>query len=152
MKKTHKIYKTNSDRNTEYFNHKNKINSDQTTKNFSILPHPATLESYEAISPGITEKLGSIIIREQEFRHKIESLKMKGLQSMYRFGQFLSFILAIVIIFVTLFVYSKYENQLLASVIFLSGFGFLTIINVVSFNKITQTKHLHEDKHKNQKS
>lgn len=146
MKKENKIHKTKSDRNGEYFDHKNNFKRDHSIKNFSILPHPATLESYETVAPGITDKLGHMIAKEQEFRHKLERLKTKGIYGMYRFGQLLSTILVIVILYATLFVYSEYNDQYLSSIICISGFTFLTIVNVVSFKDMTQIKNTAKNK------
>jgi uncharacterized membrane protein len=102
MQKENKFYKTKKDRNGEYFDHKNNLKTEHGVKNFSILPHPTTLESYETICPGITEKLGQIIVKEQEFRHKKELLHMRGIQNIYRLGQLFSVILCISLIYIAI--------------------------------------------------
>ena len=81
MKKEKKIYKVKNDKYSEYFEHKQ---SPEISKTISILPHPTTLESYEEVSPGITEKLGVMIVKEQEHRHKLEMRKIKNITSIYK--------------------------------------------------------------------
>ena len=142
--KENKFHKTKKDRNGQYFDHKNNLKRDNEAKNFSILPHPATLESYESISPGITEKLSQIIVKEQDFRHKKELLHIKGVHNIYRLGQLLSTILSITLIYVTLLILTEHNNELLAGTVCISGFTFLTIINVFSFKNITSFKENHK--------
>ena len=141
MQKENKFYKTKKDRHGEYFDHKHHLKTEHGVKNFSILPHPTTLESYETISPGITEKLGQIIVKEQEFRHKKELLHMRGIQNVYRLGQLLSVMLCVALIYVTILMVSEYHNQYLAGIICITGFAFLTITNVYSFKQMTNIKY-----------
>jgi uncharacterized membrane protein len=137
MKKEKKIYKVKNDKYSEYFEHKQ---SPEISKTISILPHPTTLESYEEVSPGITEKLGVMIVKEQEHRHKIEMRKIKNITSIYRFGQLLSSILAVLMIYATILIYDEYGSEMLAAVVCFCGFSFLTIINVVSMKNFKVQK------------
>ena len=137
MQKTNKLYKTKKDRHGEYFDHKNNLKIERGIKNFSILPHPLTLESYEAISPGIAEKLSQIIVKEQDFRHKKEMFYSNSIQKTYRFGQLMSFLLSIILIYSTIFILTEHQNQYLATIVCASGFAFLTIINVCSFKSMS---------------
>jgi uncharacterized membrane protein len=138
--KENKLHKTKNDKHTNYYDNKHDIRKEVGVKHFSILPHPATLESYESISPGITEKLGTMIEKEQQFRHRLDSLHMRGIRSIYRLGQLISFILVIFILLTSIFIYVEYKDQYFASVICISGFTFLTIVNVNSFKKMTSLK------------
>ena len=140
MQKVNRFYKTKKDRHGEYFDHKNNLKNEHGIKNFSILPHPATLESYETISPGITEKLGQVIVKEQDFRHKKEMFYIKSIQNTYRIGQLMSIILSIALIYSTMFIFTEYKNQYLATVVCISGFIFLSIINVFSFKNMSNAK------------
>jgi uncharacterized membrane protein len=133
-----KIHKIKSDKHSDYFDHKHSFKQDKSVKYISILPHPTTLESYEEISPGITTKLGTMLVKEMEFRHRMEALRMRGVQSIYRLGQFLSTLTAMVIIFCSLMIFKDYNDKYFASVICVSGFTFLTIINVLGFKRITR--------------
>jgi uncharacterized membrane protein len=137
MKKEKKIYKVKNDKYSEYFEHKQ---SPEMIRSISILPHPTTLESYEEVSPGITEKLGSMIIKEQEHRQKLEIRKIKNITSIYRFGQLLSAILAVLVIYATVLVYDEYDSEILAAVICICGFSFLTIINVLSIKNLKKQR------------
>lgn len=144
-----KIHKTKSDKHSEYFDHKNSFAQHKVSKSISILPHPTTLESYEEISPGITAKLGNMIQKEQEHRHKIELSKVKSIHNVYRFGQLLSAMLAVIIIYATILMLEEYQDLYLAMTICVSGFTFLTIINIFSFkNKQTHKQHMHSSHHK----
>lgn len=146
MKKEKKIYKVKNDKHSEYFEHKQ---SPEMSKTISILPHPTTLESYEEVSPGITEKLGVMIVKEQEHRHKLEMRKIKNITSIYRFGQLLSTILAILVIYSTVLMYDEYGSEMLAAVVCFCGFSFLTIINVFSIKNFK--KQQEQPKHFNKK-
>jgi uncharacterized membrane protein len=141
MQKERKIYKTKSDKHSDYFDHKNQFsNVTKTVRNISILPHPTTLESYEEISPGITEKLSSMILKEQEHRHKLAIRKIQNITRIHRFGQILSATLAILIIYATFLMFIEYNNVYLASVICISGFAFLTIINLSAAKNFKKDK------------
>lgn len=140
MQKENKFYKTKKDRHGEYYEHKNNLKTENGVKKFSILPHPTTLESYETISPGVIDKLGHMIVKEQEFRHKKELLHMRGVQNIYRLGQLLSFILCITLLYVIILMITEYHNQYLAGIISITGFAFLTITNIFSLKHITKLK------------
>jgi uncharacterized membrane protein len=144
--KENNLHKTKNDKHSNYYDNKNDLKKEGGVKHFSILPHPATLESYESISPGITEKLGTMILKEQQFRHRLESLHLRGIRSIYRLGQLISAILALVILITSMFIYVEYENQYLATVISISGFAFLTIVNIAGFKQMSETK---KKKHNN---
>lgn len=132
-----KFYKPKNDKNSEYFDHKNQFMHDKV-KHISILPHPATLESYEEISPGIANKIGGMITKEQEHRHRVEIIKVRSMNNTYRFGQLLSAMLAVTIIYATFLMLEQYQNEYLAGILCVSGFAFLTIINVLSFKRKQQ--------------
>jgi uncharacterized membrane protein len=123
---TKKIYKVKKDKYTNYYEHNKPI---VETQNFSILPHPATLESYESLIPGITEKLAQLLVKEQNHRQKLEKQRIRSIESLHRFGQFLSAVLAIAVLYATFFMMREYNNPYLAGVICISGFSFLTLIN-----------------------
>lgn len=146
-RKENKIHKTRNDKHTSYYDNKYDIRKEGGIKNFSILPHPATLESYELISPGITEKLGTMIIKEQQFRHKIETLHMKGIRSIYRLGQLISIVLCTLLLTVTVFIYTEYNDPYFASIICISGFSFLTLINLYSFKRLSAFNNTTKGKH-----
>ena len=148
MQKEKKIYKTKSDNHSDYFDHKNQLNNtSKTVRNISILPHPTTLESYEELSPGITEKFSSMVLKEQEHRHKLALRKITNISNIYRFGQILSAMLAVFFIYTTFIIFEKYQNTYLASVICLSGFSFLTIINVFATKNFKRDKSGFKHKH-----
>ncbi len=150
MKKEKKIYKVKNDKYSEYFEHKT---SPEMIRNISILPHPTTLESYEEVSPGITEKLGSMIIKEQEHRHKLEMRRIRNITSVYRFGQLLSAILAVLVIYATTLMYDEHGSEILAAVVCFCGFSFLTIINIFSMKNLkTQRENFRYFKKKRQQS
>lgn len=134
-----KIHKIKSDKHSDYFDHKHPFKHDKSVKYVSILPHPTTIESYEEISPGITAKLGTMLVKETEFRHRMEALRMRGIQSVYKLGQLLSSIIAIAVIFCSLIISRDYNDTYLASVMCVSGFSFLAIINIFAFKRLTST-------------
>jgi uncharacterized membrane protein len=128
MKK--KSYKINKDQKSEYFDHKEAFNNQHLhNKMVSILPHPVTLESYEEICPGITNKLSSFILKEQEHRHKIEKLKLKKSANFYYFGQLLAVLLFIMVIYGTFLMMEYYKNSYLAAIFAFSGFTSLAMMN-----------------------
>jgi uncharacterized membrane protein len=132
MQKENKFHKTKKDRHGEYYDHKNNLKKESGIKKFSILPHPTTLESYETISPGMIEKIGHMIIKEQEFRHKKELLYMRGLQNIYRLGQLLTMLLSIALIYITIIMVTEYYDYYLATLISITGFTFMIIAHLSS--------------------
>ena len=140
MQKENKFHKTKKDRRGEYYDHKNNLKKESGVKKFSILPHPTTLESYETIAPGMIEKIGHMIIKEQEFRHKKELLYMRGLQNIYRLGQLLTMLLSIALIYTTIIMVTEYHNYYLAALISITGFAFITITNLSNFKHMYNIK------------
>ncbi len=148
MQKEKKIYKTKTDKHSDYFDHKNQFsNTSKTVKNISILPHPTTLESYEELLPGIVGNLGSMFLKEQEHRHKLAGRKIKNISNIHSFGQILSAMLAVFFVYTTFLMFEKYQNIYLASVICVSGFSFLTIINVFATKNFKRDKEGFQHRH-----
>ena len=149
MQKEKKIYKIKSDKHSDYFDHKTSfVNANKVIKNISILPHPTTLESYEELSPGITEKLSFLIVKEQEHRHKFEMRKLNNITSVYRFGQLLSAMLVVFIIYTTFLIFDIYESEYLAITVCVSGFAFLTVINILATQSFKKDKENFKHRHK----
>ncbi len=101
--------------------------------NQSILPSPAILESYEEISPGIVEKLVDLVKQEQKHRQNLEIKYLKYIRNTTRFGQLLSCILAITIIYYSILAVSQ-DKSWLAITICICGFSCLTISNIIAIN------------------
>jgi len=140
MKKENKFHTMKKDRHGEYYDHKNNLKKESGIKKFSILPHPTTLESYETIAPGMIEKIGQMIVKEQEFRHRKELLHIRGIHNIYRLGQLLSMILSIALIYITIVMVVEYNNYYLAGLISITGFIFLTFTNLSSFKQMSNIK------------
>ncbi len=50
----------------------------QVQQTFGLLPPPAMLREYEEISPGFAERLMAMVERQQDHRHQLEDLTVRG--------------------------------------------------------------------------
>jgi uncharacterized membrane protein len=132
-----KIHKLHNDKYSEYFDHSKKnIKEIQNAKNISILPHPATLESYEEIIPGITKQLCILLEKEQKHRHMLEISTVKSIVNLSRLVQFFTFLFAVFLVYAILFTVTHYHNTYLAVLICLCGFGFLFTVNLCALHSV----------------
>ncbi len=126
-----KIHRVKNDKFSQYLDHSN--DSDLIkTQNISILPHPATLESYEAVIPGITLQLCNLIEKEQKHRHALEIQAVQSMIKLTRLGQLLTIPLALLITYTTIVIADKYSNTL-AIFIYCFGFGTLCAVSLYAW-------------------
>lgn len=50
----------------------------EVQQTFGLLPPPAMLREYEEISPGFAERLMAMVERQQDHRHQLEDLTVRG--------------------------------------------------------------------------
>jgi uncharacterized membrane protein len=109
---------------------RNKVtNTNRNTNNNNKFPSPAMLESYEEICPGFTKELMELTKIEQEQKGRNHKNWMKSMNTTLRFGQFLSFIFSIIILYVSI---NLFNNNSIKSgaIIFITWFVFLLIVNI----------------------
>jgi uncharacterized membrane protein len=112
--------------NNNGVSHKNNANSNN--KRGLSLPSPATLESYEEISPGFTKKLMELVSEEQEQRKNSNALYLKLGARAIMFGKFLAFVFSFAVLTVSFCLFTK-DNFGGAAIIFITWFVFLFLIN-----------------------
>lgn len=98
---------------------------------YNILPPPSVLESYEEIAPGFVAKLSQMIEAEQKHRHALEARELRTAVSITRFGQLLSVLLGMGIIYATIIATETYGISL-GAIICICGFMFLIISNLLA--------------------
>lgn len=133
MKKS-KFNKYNDGKRTrDNFQERNKTHS-------LLLPPPAMLESYEELSPGITEKLIDIVKKEQGHRQKWEDSYLKIMARNIFFGQLIAFIFSCLVLYFTIDL-AKGNNTTVASTIFICWAVLFIIINI-SFRRKKPRRHV----------
>jgi len=122
--------------------------------NAGIFPSPAILESYEEISPGMVEKLVEMVRNEQKQRHTMEEKCMRSVMQATRFGQLLTALVAIAVIYATILVAGTYGIAF-SAIICITGFSFLTLSGMLAArNKVrprgaSHRPGFHDNKHRN---
>jgi uncharacterized membrane protein len=87
------------------------------------------LESYEEICPGFTKELMELTKAEQEQKSQNHKNLIKSMNTTLRFGQFLSFVFSIIILYVSINLFNNSSVQG-GAIIFITWFVFLLIINI----------------------
>ncbi len=116
---------------------RNKVtNSNRNNNNYNKFPSPAMLESYEEICPGFTKELMELTKVEQEQKSQNHKAWIKSMNTTLRFGQFLSFVFSIIILYVSI---NLFNDNLVetGAIIFITWFVFLLIINIKA-SKLTK--------------
>jgi uncharacterized membrane protein len=108
--------------------------SDQK-KSPGFLPPPGILESYELIVPGSVDKILEMARLEQEHRHNWEMKYLRQMAYSTRIGQLLGFALAIIIIYGCIISVVS-QNYFVATLVAVSGFGFLIATALASFRSM----------------
>jgi uncharacterized membrane protein len=109
---------------------RNKVNNtNKNTNNTNKFPSPAMLESYEEICPGFTKELMELTKAEQEQKSQNHKNLIKSMNTTLRFGQFLSFVFSIIILYVSINLFNNSSVQG-GAIIFITWFVFLLIINI----------------------
>lgn len=125
---------------------KNTNNFSTQNKNYSLLlPPPAMLESYEELSPGITDQLIEIAKKEQSHRQKWENSYLKSMKLCILFGQLLAFIFSISTLYYVVRL-AREGNAAVASMMCICWFAFFILANN-SFKK--RKAHLMHKKYRN---
>ncbi|WHA04311.1 DUF2335 domain-containing protein [Candidatus Bandiella numerosa] len=122
--------KRNKITNNNRYAHKN-------TNNYNNkFPSPAILESYEEIYPGFTKELMELTKMEQGQKVQNHENWVKSINATLRFGQFLSFVFSVIVLYVSL---NSFNNGSVktGAIIFITWFVFLLIVNIKS-NKLTE--------------
>ncbi len=120
--------------------HKEQPSQDLRTQ--GILPAPGILESYEEIAPGSVEKILQFVKQEQEHRHRVDSQYIKMLANTYRMGQLLAFLLAVIVLYVSVLLITEGHTAFAASVLV---FGFvLDVIILLCYQSSAGERMVHK--------
>jgi|GEM_PF-1741169 len=132
-KSTHSTY------NNDHYPNKSARMHKRNDPNDRILPSPSMLESYEEISPGITESISMMVEKEQQHRHALETRRLNIVATTDRIMRFLACVTAIVIIYSTILCFKQSGSIALSAVICAGGFAFLVFSR--TFKTIFSPKH-----------
>ena len=110
------------------YNEKNYKTDNHQKKLFTLFPSPSILESYEEIFPGFTKELIDLVKKEQEERKNWTNHYFKLVNSSIKFGQFLAFLFSIIVLIASLYLF-KNKSGGIASILFITWFTFLFLIN-----------------------
>lgn len=111
----------------------------EQSSNF-FLPPLALFESYEEVSPGITQKITDLAKVEQKHRHAMELQSLQVTAWTERIGQVLAFLLSLIILALTYTFAITYSDSLLAGVVCVSWFSFLIIGSIIGHSKNRKVK------------
>jgi uncharacterized membrane protein len=92
----------------------------------SILPPPSILRAYEEISEGASDRLIEMAEIEQIHRHDWENMALTAYARSHRLGQICGMLVALAIIYASIYAVKVLHDQYLATMI--AGCGFSSII------------------------
>lgn len=112
------------------------------------VPPPSLLREYESLVPGLADRLVKLTEKEQAHRHQQDEKFLKGNFSLSARGQWMAFVIVLVIIATAIFFGSQGETTLAAILV---GIDMVAICSVFIAGKFIGSKDKPDDENENGK-